>query len=290
MDRVADHRATTLRDRLSRVSTTTWIALFSAYAWIVSTVCAAWYLRRMAGTRGEPLAVGTSLVWQGANYGLWFVFAGIVWLILRRFGSGATAAVVCWATGLVAVPLAALASTGIDLAFGLGARAEWLEGAIERAPVAILLYTAVVCVGFAAAHRQKAVEARREARTLEAALAAVRATAESPAVPLRLMVSTGSRRAPVDVGDVEWFAAAGNYLVVHWDEREGLIRETLRALETRLDPSVFARSHRSTLVNLARVREVQPLSDGSWRLTLLSGAELIASRTYRDDILSRLGR
>jgi DNA-binding LytR/AlgR family response regulator len=95
---------------------------------------------------------------------------------------------------------------------------------------------------------------------------------------------------PVDLVQVEWFGAADNYVVVHWGGREGLLRATLQSLEARLDPTVFARSHRSALVNLARVREAAPLSDGSWRLTLESGAEVVTSRTYRDDLLRRLGR
>ncbi len=171
--------------------------------------------------------------------------------------------------------------------------AEWAERALWRLPVAILLYTAIVAVGFAAAHRQRAVEARSRAEALEldlaAALEAARTAAKAEA-PRRLMVMTGSRKAPVNLADVEWFAAAGNYVVVHWAEREGLLRETMRALEGRLDPAVFARSHRSTLVNLARVTAAQSLSDGSWKLTLTSGAELVVSRTYRDDLLDRLGR
>ncbi|RZJ37450.1 MAG: LytTR family transcriptional regulator, partial [Brevundimonas sp.] len=61
------------------------------------------------------------------------------------------------------------------------------------------------------------------------------------------------------------------------------------ALETRLADKGFARSHRSTLVNLARLRELRPLSDGAWRLTLDSGAELVVSRSYRDGFLARLG-
>ncbi len=272
------------------MSTAAWVGLFAAYGWIVSTVCAAWFLRRMARARGDSLDLATSLAWQGANYGLWFVAGGVVWLILRRFGAGATAAVLCWAAGLVLVPLAALGATGVDLAFGLGAADELIGRAIDKAPVAILLYTAVVCVGFAAAHHGKAVEARGRARSLEAALAAARSAARRPADNQRLMVTVGSRRVPVETGEVEWFAAAGNYVVVHWGEREGLIREPLRTLEARLDPAVFARSHRSTLVNLARVAEAQSLSDGSWRLTMRSGAELVASRTYRDDLLARLGR
>ena len=126
---------------------------------------------------------------------------------------------------------------------------------------------------------------------LEGALTIARqAMSGSGQPPERLMVMTGKRRAPVLLDEVEWFAAAGNYVVVHWADREGLIRETLKALEARLDGRVFARSHRATLVNLARVREARSLSDGSWKLTMASGAELVASRTYRDAVMARLGR
>jgi DNA-binding LytR/AlgR family response regulator len=104
------------------------------------------------------------------------------------------------------------------------------------------------------------------------------------------MVVAGSRRVPVEIGAIEWLGAADNYVVVHWAGREGLLRATLQSLEARLDPRVFARAHRSALVNLARVRDAQPLSDGSWRLTLESGDEVVTSRTYRDALLARLGR
>ncbi|HEY0052704.1 MAG TPA: LytTR family DNA-binding domain-containing protein, partial [Caulobacteraceae bacterium] len=92
------------------------------------------------------------------------------------------------------------------------------------------------------------------------------------------------------VQDVEWFGSAANYVVVNWAGREGLVREPLKTLEQRLDPRVFARAHRSSIVNLARVTEATPLSDGSWRLLLKSGGDLILSRTYRDGLLARLGR
>ena len=87
---------------------------------------------------------------------------------------------------------------------------------------------------------------------------------------------------------MEWFGSPGNYVVVNWQGREGLIRQTLQSLEQRLDPQIFARSHRSAIVNLAKVESAQSLSDGSWRLGMASGAELVASRTYRDRLLDRL--
>jgi len=273
---------------MKAVPTAAWVWGFTAYAWVVTTVCAAWFVR--ADTDAD---LTTSLVWQGSIYGLWLPVAGVVALILRRFGAGGRAFGATTAAMLVLVPLAALSTTWIDLSYRGADMAGWAERALWRLPVAILLYTAIVAVGFAAAHRQRAVEARQRAEALERDLAAALEAARTAAkaeTPQRLMVMTGSRKAPVNLADVEWVAAAGNYVVVHWGEREGLLRETMRALEGRLDPAVFARSHRSTLVNLARVQAAQSLSDGSWKLTLTSGAELVVSRTYRDDLLTRLGR
>lgn len=83
-------------------------------------------------------------------------------------------------------------------------------------------------------------------------------------------------------------ASASNYVVIHWRDREGLLREILQTLEARLTPHGFARGHRSTLVNLARVRALKPLSDGAWRITLDSVTELVVSRSYRDGLLARL--
>jgi DNA-binding LytR/AlgR family response regulator len=262
----------------------------------MSTVAAAWFARRFVAARGVSLDVGGSLLWQGAVYAAWLPVAGLVWWILRRFGSGARGVAVLTAALLAVVPLESLVSTWID-SLVLGATADPWSRVLGRAPVSILLYTALVAVGLAAAHHRRAALARARTRVLEAALAEARqalAQASDPRTPApppeRLMVMAGSRRVPVVPAEVEWFAAADNYVVVHWGGREGLLRATLQGLEARLAPQVFARAHRSALVNLARVREAQPLSDGSWRLTMDSGAEVVTSRTYRDDLLKRLGR
>ena len=282
---------------MRRLPTAVWVWAFLTYSYLATTGSAAWFARQAARDAGAPISVARSLVWQGASYGVWIAVAGLVWIILKRLGPSGRGVAALWIAGLIVAPLAALAVICVDMLFRgeaidlgrLAVRALW------RLPVAILLYTAIAAVGLAAAHRQREVEARARIDDLEAGLAAARAALDGandngPAAPERLMVSTGARRIPVPLADVEWFAAAGNYVVVHWAEREGLIRETLQGLEARLDPAVFARGHRSTLVNLARVRETQSLSDGSWRLTLESGAELVVSRTYRDALLERLGR
>ncbi|MFY7850769.1 MAG: LytTR family DNA-binding domain-containing protein [Brevundimonas sp.] len=292
LDRRADRASAPIAGvRLSRITTAEWVGVLTAYSYLMTSTSAAWFLRREVEARGGQLGVAESLLWQGAVYGLWLPVCLLVWQMLNRFGAGARTMSVMTLAGLVIVPLQALAATGLDTAFGAGTSSEIFERTIGRAPVAILLYTAICAVGMAAAHRSRAVAARTYAKALERALALARqAATEADAPAERLMVMIGNRRAPVLLEDVEWFAAAGNYVVVHWADREGLIREPLKSLEARLDERVFARSHRSTVVNLARVRDTQSLSDGSWRLTMTSGAELTASRPYRAAVLARLGR
>jgi DNA-binding LytR/AlgR family response regulator len=277
---------------LRTAPTAAWVWAFTVYSWTATTVSAAWFGRRYSAGRGVALSVTDSLAWQGAVYAAWLPAAGVVWWLLRRFGAGPRGMLVSFGAGLILVPLEALASSLIDQAFVGGTD---LSGRVlGRTPVCILLYTAIVAVGLAAVHHRRAAEARARNALLEAALAEARAVPPSPQSE-RLMVMTGSRRVPVETSAVEWFAAADNYVVVHWADqrgsaREGLLRATLHSLEARLDPRVFARAHRSALVNLAHVDEAQPLVDGSWRLTMSSGDEVVTSRTYRDSLLKRLGR
>jgi DNA-binding LytR/AlgR family response regulator len=258
---------------------------FIAYSYTATVFSVAWYLRR-----DQPeLTLWTSLLWAGLSYAPWLAVGLMVWLALRRWGTGWKAAGLLTGLMVGVVPLIAALEAWIDRAFlHLAATPnDWIERIIDRLPVALLLYTATVAVGLAAAHWRKSRETQDRLDHLIRALAVARDVQHDDA---RLLVSTGRSRASVDLRAVEWFASAGNYVVVNWDGREGLVRDTLQALETRLDPRLFARIHRSTLVNLARVEEVQPLSDGSWRLTMQSGAELVVSRTYREAVLARLGR
>lgn len=266
---------------------------FTAYSWLATTLCAAWFARRFAGNDNRELGVLDSLVWQGGVYAAWLPTAAVVWLLLRRYGSGAIGHLALYLAGALIVPLESLVSAMIDTAFA-PSPATLAVRTLARMPISLLLYTAIVAVGLAAAHHRRANDERDRARALEIALSEAReALARASAAPSpleeRLIVMSGSRRVPVEAAEVEWFGAADNYVVVHWSDREGLLRSTLQALEERLDAKLFARCHRSALVNLARVRAFAPLSDGSWRLTMESGAEVVTSRTYRRELLERLG-
>jgi len=102
-----------------------------------------------------------------------------------------------------------------------------------------------------------------------------------PDYAARLLVKARGRTLFLDVGEVDWFQAAANYVELHVGDTVHLMRETLRDLETRLDPARFARIHRGCIVNLDRVAELQPWSKNDWLLILKDGRQLKLSRRYR---------
>ena len=86
----------------------------------------------------------------------------------------------------------------------------------------------------------------------------------------------------VDVESIEHIEAAGDYMCIYTGDNSLILRETIKDLERRLDPRVFQRVHRSTIVNLDQVHQVKPHTNGECFLVLGSGAEVKVSRSYRD--------
>ena len=86
----------------------------------------------------------------------------------------------------------------------------------------------------------------------------------------------------VDVDSIERIDAAGDYMCIYTADNSLILRETMKDLEKRLDPRVFQRVHRSTIVNLGQVRQVKPHTNGECFLVLESGAQVKVSRSYRD--------
>jgi two-component system, LytTR family, response regulator len=103
----------------------------------------------------------------------------------------------------------------------------------------------------------------------------------------RLAVSVHGRILFVSVTDIDWIEAEGNYARLHAARRVYDLRETLQALMEKLDPRDFVRIHRSTIVNVHRIREVQPWFQGSHLVLLESGEELRMSR-YQQEAVERL--
>ncbi len=97
----------------------------------------------------------------------------------------------------------------------------------------------------------------------------------------RLAVKTGGQVFFLNVEEIDWIEAAGNYAGLHLKEKTHLIRETMSDLEARLSPELFLRIHRSTIVNLDRIKTLEPVSNGEYVLTLYDGTRLATSRSYR---------
>jgi two-component system, LytTR family, response regulator len=103
----------------------------------------------------------------------------------------------------------------------------------------------------------------------------------------RLLVKKGGRFVFLKVDQIDWVETAGNYLRLHCGSEEHLIRETMTSLEAKLDPSRYARIHRFTLVNLERIKEVEPFFHGDYVVKLQNGKELTLSASYRDRLLEQ---
>jgi two-component system LytT family response regulator len=105
----------------------------------------------------------------------------------------------------------------------------------------------------------------------------------------RFLVKSRGRVHFIDAADIDWIEAAGNYVKLHTQDEDHLIRETMAALEERLDPRQFLRIHRSSIVNIDRVNELHPMFNGEYTVVLKDGTELTLSRTYRSKLQGRLG-
>jgi len=99
-----------------------------------------------------------------------------------------------------------------------------------------------------------------------------------------LAVRQGRDIVRVPMAAIDWVDAAGDYMCVHAEGRTYILRGTMKSLEDALDPSVFQRVHRSTIVNLTRVERLRPHINGEFFLILAGGHEIKLSRTFRDRV------
>jgi two-component system LytT family response regulator len=118
--------------------------------------------------------------------------------------------------------------------------------------------------------------------TLESALA--EAAGDSRAYPKRLAIRDGSETVCVDVEQIDWIDAAGDYMCVHAAGNTYVLRGTMKHLEEVLNPETFVRVHRSAIVNRHRVTSMRPHRNGEYFLQLDSDTELKLSRKYKKSI------
>ena len=111
---------------------------------------------------------------------------------------------------------------------------------------------------------------------------------ESKAVQKIAIKSTG-RVTFVKVEDIDWVEAADNYVNIHAGTASHLIRETMTSLSARLPAEKFVRINRSCIVNLERVKELQPMFHGEYTVFLNDGTKLVLSRNYRGSLARLMG-
>jgi len=104
----------------------------------------------------------------------------------------------------------------------------------------------------------------------------------------RLVLKSGGRVYFLRVEEIDWVEAAGNYVRLHAGRESHLMRESLSSLEERLDPNRFIRIHRSTIINIERVKELRPLFHGDYEVILQDGTQVTLSRSYRDRLTDHL--
>ena len=106
----------------------------------------------------------------------------------------------------------------------------------------------------------------------------------------RLVVKSGGRLFFLRSDEIDWIEAAGNYVRLHVGNDGHLLRETMNSIEGRLNPDIFFRIHRSHIVNIERIKELQPWFNGEYVVILRNGSRLTLSRGYREKLQERLGK
>lgn len=94
----------------------------------------------------------------------------------------------------------------------------------------------------------------------------------------RLWIKESGSLKPIKMATIDWIEAMDDYACLHVGKTTHLVNQTMRDLEMRLDAKMFMRIHRSSIVNLDRVKELQPTGDGSYQVILKDGAKLSLSR------------
>jgi two-component system LytT family response regulator len=104
----------------------------------------------------------------------------------------------------------------------------------------------------------------------------------------RFLVRSTGRVEVVGVEDVDWIEAEGNYVKLNGKGKPHLLREKIGEIEKQLDPDIFLRIHRSTIVRISRIRLLKPLENGEYRLVMENDVQLVVSRSYRERVLNVL--
>ena len=106
-----------------------------------------------------------------------------------------------------------------------------------------------------------------------------------------MVIRAGGKVVFLDLAEVDWIeAAAANYVKLNVGKESYLVREGIGRVSERLDPNRFVRIHRSVIVSLRKIKELQPCDNGEYIAVLRNGKELSCSRGYRTELQRLIGR
>jgi two-component system, LytTR family, response regulator len=135
----------------------------------------------------------------------------------------------------------------------------------------------------------KPFDTARFERTLERAKQKMAGDKGQPRRLERLVIKSAGEVAFVNLSEIDWIEAADYYAALHVGAKTHLLRRSMSELEQDLDPEIFCRIHRSTIVNLERVQGLKLDEDGEYKVLIEDGTELRLSRRYRRQVQSRMG-
>ena len=141
---------------------------------------------------------------------------------------------------------------------------------------------AVARVSSRAAHREGESTADAPVRALAARVV------HDQGFATRFVARRGSKHYFVRAADTDWIEAVGNYVRFRTGDTSHLIRETMKGVESRLDPAQFVRIHRSAMVAIDRIQSIEAREHGEYVVTMASGARLVSSRGYSDRVRALL--
>ena len=113
---------------------------------------------------------------------------------------------------------------------------------------------------------------------------------EEPRHLERLVIKSDGRISFLRAQEINWIEADDKYVHLHTSKTSPMVRQTLTAMEAQLDPNKFRRIHRSAIVNVERIKELQPLFNGEHSVVLEDGTKLTLSRNYKEKLFELLGK
>ena len=138
------------------------------------------------------------------------------------------------------------------------------------------------------AFRVFAVNEELRGRVLPQNEAAPGRVAPMQPAPERIAVRESGRVILLKVDDIDWIEAADNYVCLHCGAETHVLRETMNAVEARLGPSQFVRIHRSAIVNIDRIKELQPWFRGDYQVIMRDGTKLTLTKSHRKKLQGQL--